>query len=138
MNGILSWNLPAQLLYTPGTVLSMVIILTNPEITPRQYSLTIRLWRNAQLVGEEAVTVDGAVYVTLEAGEPAIIFNGVASPVTDVVLELLVSDAAGEYCDSIVTSLMSAMPASTQVMQALPALLGLGMVSGIISGGAGG
>lgn len=133
MNSVISWNLPAQLVYAPGTALSLVVIVTNPDDVPRQYSLKIRLWQNGYLVGEEVITIDGAAYFQLGGNESAVFYDGMSLPITDAVLELVVVDDAGEYVDSIACALVSmTVPATTQVVHSLPALIGLAAVAEII------
>jgi len=132
---MINWNLPSQLVYAPFSVLSLIIVLTNPESIPRQYSMKLLLWQDGQPISEEEITFDGNTHFQLGGDESAVFYSGVSSPITSAVLEMSVFNDIGECIDSVTCTLIPAVPAATQAMYSLPALFGLAMISSFIIGG---
>lgn len=133
MNDVIFWNLPQSLVYTPGAVLPLVIILSNPETRERQYSVKMRMSRNGWVFFEDDLEVDGQKTFTLPGGGSLIFYETFSVDSADVLLELVALDAlTGEYQDSVAVSFLS--PATGQTLTYLPSIAAIGAVGAMVSG----
>lgn len=106
--GDIFWDLPAAVSYPAGSELGCTIYVANPTDVPRDYCLIARLYSDSTLVSEEAITVYGHTWFTVDAGDFVSLHGAMRFEDSDVLLSLdLIERETGEVANSVKTNLIS-------------------------------
>lgn len=118
--GDLFWNLAPSMIFAGGAEFHARIYVANTTAVDRDYMLMATVSRDSQVLSEFPVTVDGAVWFTVEAGSVVSLPGAMTVDYTDAVLTLnLYERERSEIADSISTVLTSQ---GTEYLPQLPGL----------------
>jgi len=118
--GDLFWNLDPSMVYLAGTEIHARVYVANTTDVERQYMLMASISRENQVLSEFPITVDGAAWFSVGAGDVVSLPGALMVDYSDVVLTLsLYERESNEITDSIYTTLTSQ---GTEYFPQLPSL----------------
>jgi len=122
--GDLFWNLAPSMVYAAGMEFHARIYVANTTGVDREYMLMATVSRGEQVLSEFPVTVDGAAWFSVGAGDVVSLPGAMTVDYSDAVLTLSLHErATGEVTDSISTVLISQEGQYYPLLPALPQLV---------------
>ena len=107
-SGDIFWDLPPWLVYTPGYDLGCTIYVANPSDTEKEYSLMVRLLRDATVISEETIPVFGYAWFKVDAEDFIRLYGSLRFNESNADLTVsLVEKEAEEIADSVSARLYS-------------------------------
>lgn len=123
-HGDLFWNVPPSMVYAAGTEFHARIYVANTTEADREYMLMATVSREGQVLSEFPVTVDGAAWFSVGAGDVVGLPGAMTVDYSDVTLTLNLHErVTGEVTDSVTSALVSQESQSYPLLPALPQLV---------------
>jgi hypothetical protein len=122
--GDLFWNLAPSMVHMAGAEFHVRIYVANTTGIDREYMLMAIVSRDEQVLSEFPVTVDGAAWFSVGAGDVVSLPGAMTVDYSDAVLTLnLYERVTGEITDSISTVLLSQESQYYPLLPALPQMV---------------
>ena len=122
--GDLFWNLAPSMVHTAGMEFHARIYVANTTEVDREYMLMAAVLRNEQVLSEFPVTVDGAAWFSVGAGDVVSLPGAMTVDYSDALLTLnLYEKATGDNTDSIATVLVGQESQYYPLLPALPQMV---------------
>ena len=105
--GDIFWDLPPWITYPAGSELACVLYVANPTDTAKEYALLARLKSGDTVISEEAITVYGYSWFSVDPGDFIRLFGAMKFDQTNVTLTVsLIEKENDEETDSVSTMLL--------------------------------
>ena len=122
--GDLFWNLAPSMAYATGAEFHARIYVANTTDVDREYMLMAAVSKDDQVLSEFPVTVDGAAWFSVGAGDVVSLPGAMTVDYSDVVLTLnLYERQTSDITDSVSTVLLSQESQYFPLLPALPQLV---------------
>lgn len=137
--GVLSSNLPPSMRYQAGTPIHLELVVSNPTLLPREYSLHLQVAKNDEVVEERTIAVNDVTSFIVMGNGQICLYGEESISVSDATFSILLYDYATEqYVSSVTSQLYSGFISPTfpweKMLVGFAGLLMIGVVVAVITG----